>query len=611
MKILSFHPSLLVNRKRILAGGLIAFIGGALLCGVLLNLSQLSTFFGPVWNVSGQPFLRFSSYEELVDFVNASYGYPSSVLQGGGPVLFGQSFDAAKAEVAYSTTNIQVAGVDEVDIVKTDGEYLYVVSNQSIFILKAYPPEELSILSEIKLNGTLYGIFVNGDKLVVFGSNFSQTYLLDSVVGGMVKPSYYWPYSTPSTFIKVYDVSDREAPVSTRNVTLDGYYLSSRMIGDYVYTVINDPAYVNGSVVKLPAVYVDGEVREVKPTEIAYCNVNDYGYSFTTILAVNVQNDLEEPTHETILIGTTSNMYVSPDNIYITLFGHPDVETWVAGTLVYRIHVEEGSIKSEASGAVPGSVLNQFSMDEYDGYFRIATETWFNSAPRSNLFILDMDLNVVGKLLDIEVGETLDSARFIGNRCYLSTSVVRKDPFFVVDVTDASKPKILGYLKIPGFTRYIHPYDENHVIGVGRDEFNKVRVSLFDVSDVSAPVNMSEYRFGGDWSDTTALSDHKAFLFDYAKGLLAIPAAVYYSGYDYYTTTTTEQGLFVFNITLTDGLVLRGNITHQDAGVDKWDVGYYVKRGLYIKDVLYTVSDRKIKLNSLSNLKEIGEIELP
>jgi uncharacterized secreted protein with C-terminal beta-propeller domain len=147
-------------------------------------------------------------------------------------------------------------------------------------------------------------------------------------------------------------------------------------------------------------------------------------------------------------------------------------------------------------------------MDEYDGYFRMATSTWVNGVPRSNLFMMDMDLEKVGSLLDIEVGETLDSARFMGNRCYLSTSVVRRDPFFVIDVENVTTPKILGYLKIPGFNRYLHPYDQNHVIGLGRDEFNNVKISLFNVTNVSVPELISEYRFEG--STASSIQQNKA-----------------------------------------------------------------------------------------------------
>lgn len=215
-----------------------------------------------------------------------------------------------------------------------------------------------------------------------------------------------------------------------------------------------------------------------------------------------------------------------------------------------------------------------------------------------------MNLSILGKLENIAPNENLDSARFIGNRCYLSTSVIRIDPFFVIDVENATKPKILGYLKIPGFMRYLHPYDENHIIGVGRDENNSVKISIFDVTNVSAPIEIDMYSVPGDWSDSTVLTDHKAFLFEKSRDLLAIPVSAYY--WDKYWQW---QGLYVFNITLSNGIVLRGNVTHLE------DTAYYwncqVKRALYIDNVLYTVSDIKVKLNRLEDLAFIKEILLP
>ncbi|TET65052.1 copper amine oxidase, partial [Candidatus Bathyarchaeota archaeon] len=164
---------------------------------------------------------------------------------------------------------------------------------------------------------------------------------------------------------------------------------------------------------------------------------------------------------------------------------------------------------------------------------------------------------------------------------------------------------VLGYLKIPGFTRYLHPYDENHVIGIGKDENNKVKIAVFDVTNVSAPKNMSEYKIEGAWSDTLVLTEHKAFLFDKSKNLLVIPV----STYDEYSSTW--QGAYVFNITLSGGLELRSRITHQENGVDGWNSSYWVKRTLYIEDILYTISDKKIKMNSLEDLVFLKAIKLP
>jgi uncharacterized secreted protein with C-terminal beta-propeller domain len=497
------------------------------------------------------------------------------------------------SEPTHSTTNIQVAGVDEADIVKTDGEYIYLASGSNVFILKAYHPEEAKILSQITFNDTSFGgIFVSRDsnRLAVLGCKYKfpefyyQTFIID------VK-----------TFVNVYDISNKSEPTLLINFTMTGSYFNSRMIGDYVYFVVSQPSYVIYDTVILPNIYLNGERKEIGATEVLYSNTSDNYFLYTTVVALNMQNTTEEPTRKTIMLGGTSSMYVSLNNIYITF---PEL---YGNTTIYRIRIDNSTINPEAKGEVPGHELNQFSMDEYNNYFRIATTKWVNGTTQDNLYVLNMNLSMVGNLENIAPGETIDSARFIGNRCYLATSIVRRDPFFVIDVENATEPKILGYLKISGFTRYLHPYDESHIIGVGKDENNSVKISLFDVSNVSAPVEVDMYSVGGVWSDTLVLTEHKAFLFDKSKNLLAIPVSIYYNGDKYWQW----QGIYVFNITISEGLVLRGNITHQENGSIYWDSTYEVKRALYIEDVLYTVSDKKIKMNSLEDLTEIKEIQLP
>jgi len=543
----------------------------------------------------------FNSYEALKGFLASNSG-----TQGPFPFFGPEDVNALDTMVEnfgaqlrtaglddFSTTNIQVAGVDEADIVKTDGEYLYVISSDSLLILKAYPPEAAEVVINMTF-GDLYpiGIFVKGDRLTVLGSKYFIPTFQDR----------YGLYVVDiKTFVRIYDIQDKANPVLLRDLMLTGSYFNSRMIGDYVYFVVSQPAYIIYDTVVLPKFYEnDRLVKEISPSEIHYYNGSDNYYQYTTFLAVNMQDTAESPTYMTIMLGGTSSMYVSQNNMYVTF---PEFN---GNTTIYRMRIQDSNITAEAEGQVIGNVLNQFSMDEYDGYFRIATSKWVNGDPRSNLFIMDMDLKKVGKLLDIEVGETLDSARFMANRCYLSTSVVRRDPFFVIDVENTTAPKILGYLKIPGFNRYLHPYDENHVIGLGRDEFDNVKISLFNVTNVSAPKLISEYKFEGTWSNTPALWDHHAFLFAYSKDLLAIPASMN----QYSNDDTTKQGFFVFNITLTNGLILKGSITHQELGINDWDTRYHVRRGLYIQNVLYTVSEKKIKLNKLENLALLKEISL-
>ncbi len=603
------------------------------------------------------PLKRFSSYEELKSFVKASSQvrpyYGGSGWFGVNP-LKASALEASSDAPSYSTTNVQVEGVDEADILKTDGEYIYVVSGNNITIVKAYPPEEAEVLSRIGLNGTVVGIFINGERLVVFEQ--LDPYILIRILAKEESVTY----ETFGASIKVYDVSDRRSPVLRREVALDGWYFNSRMMGDYVYAVIHQsvtrPSSEGEDKVILPKVYVNGGVREIPASEIYYSDVVDYSYTYTTVVALNVQNDGEEPTHKTILMGGTSSMYVSRDNIYVAIpkwttsevktLGSLGIRTLqveggstiLESTILYRIHVKGPTIESEASGEVPGRVLNQFSMDEYNGHFRIATTTsqvWSSETPsRNHVYVLNMNLSIVGRLEDLAPGETIYSARFMDERCYLVT--FRKvDPLFVIDLKDPASPKILGQLKITGYSDYLHPYDENHIIGIGKETveaeegnfawYQGVKISLFDVSDVAKPKEIAKYEIGDRGTDSPVLRDHKAFLFDKARGLLVIPVLVaeideekYPNGVPPYAYGDyVWQGAYMFHVSQNEGLVLRGRITHLENSTDLLKSGYYfdssysVKRSLYIGSVLYTISDRMMKMNSLENLDEINEVELP
>jgi uncharacterized secreted protein with C-terminal beta-propeller domain len=370
------------------------------------------------------------------------------------------------------------------------------------------------------------------------------------------------------------------------------------MIGDYLYFVVSQPAYVIYDTVILPKIYTSQGMKEINPSEIYHANSSDNYFLFTTIAALNVHHTEDEPSYRTLMLGGASSMYMSLNNVYIT-FPEPD-----ESTSIYRIFVDRESLSIEAHGKVPGRELNQFSMDEHENHFRIATAKWVNGTANSNVYTLNMNLTIAGRLENIAPGETLDSARFIGNRAYLSTSVVQRDPFFVIDLENASAPKILGYLKIPGFTRYLHPYDNDHLIGIGKDGAD-VKMSLFDVTNVSAPIELDNYGFESS-SDTPVLTEHKAFLFDRTKDLLALPISIWRPWYSSYW-----QGAYVFTITLTNGFVLRGNVTHLDSSTNSLDSNFHINRELYIENVLYTVSNKVIKMNSLSDLTLIKQINLP
>lgn len=552
---------------------------------------------------------KFNSYEELKEFLE--YRRPSfqprfyvleSTLEDF-KLLYGYRGD-------YSKTNIQVEGVDEADIVKTDGEYVYVISGQKVIIVKAYPAEEAAVLSRIDVNGSLKQIFINEERLVVFYENSS--------------------WSEAETFIEVYDVSNRKNPAVKWNVSVDGWYFTSRMIGDYVYVIVRKAALIVEGEVSLPKIGFQNEFKVVSPTEIYYSDIADYGYAFTTIVAVNVQEDRGEPTDQTVLSGATTCLYVSLENIYLAI-------AYRDKTILHRIQIENGEITYVADGEVPGTVLNQFSMDEYEGYFRIATtsqisnslEPPFRMLPRqNNLYVLDMNLEIVSRLEEIAPGETIHSVRFMGNTCYLVT--FRKvDPFFVIDLSDPYGPEILGELKITGYSDYLHLYDENHVIGVGKETvpaeqgdfswYQGVKISLFDVTNMLEPKELAKCEIGDRGTDSPVLRDHKAFLFDKEKNLLVIPVSVakideskYPNGVPSYVRgEIVWQGAYVFTVSLMleEKIMLKGAITHVENG-DVYNASYHVKRALYIEEVLYTISDSKIKMNSLWDLSEINVIDL-
>lgn len=532
----------------------------------------------------------------------------------------------------YSTTNIQVAGVDEPDTVKTDGEYIYVVSGNTVFIVDASLPSA-GVVSKIECEDFApAGIFVSGHRLIILGSNYSLP-----VLTAFSQGAYNMYMSQTQTYMRVYDVSNKANPSLLRNFTMTADYLDSRMIGDYVYLVTTTPAYLLNDTVIHPTIYSNENTKEVPATQIFYSNVSDAYLAYSTFVALNVQDASEEPTTMTIMMGQASNMYVSLSNMYVTF---PDT---AEETTICRVQVHDNNLTAVAQGEVPGQVLNQFSMDEYGDYFRIATTTWTEEAQNvsitkplstpiisnvqsTNVYVLNMNLSIVGRLENISVGENFHSARFVGDRCYLVTFQMT-DPLFVINLADPTAPTIFGNLTVSGYSDYLQPYDENHLIGVGKETveaesgyfawYQGIKISMFDVSNVSNPVQVSNVTIGDRGSDSPVLYDHKALLFDKQMDLLVIPVTVakidpspYSNGVpDSAYGTQVWQGVYVYNITLTDGLVLKGNITHAEtAGMPPNTL--IVNRALYIGDVLYTVSQGKIELNSLADLSLLKEISL-
>jgi uncharacterized secreted protein with C-terminal beta-propeller domain len=270
-------------------------------------------------------------------------------------------------------------------------------------------------------------------------------------------------------------------------------------------------------------------------------------------------------------------------------------------TSIYRIDLEGVHMYPAASGDVSGWLLNQFSMDEHESYLRVATTTgWMN--PENAVFVLDDDLNTVGAIEGLAPDESIYSARFVGDRLYLVT-FRQVDPLFVIDLSTPDKPVVVGMLEIPGFSTYLHPIDETHILGIGQENWT-VKLSLFDVSDPANPVEQSKYLLD-DSGWTPALYDHHAVLYYAEKGLLVIPGYAYC--YEDLYSYRAISSAYVFAVSASEGISLRGVVTH-DAVMDL--SSGYIERALYIGEYLYTVSRSAVQANLLEDLTLVKLVQL-
>jgi inhibitor of cysteine peptidase len=667
-----------------------------------LNYPNLNNNNGQVSSMS-----TFPSYTALKDFLKTSTGSSPSDTYDSRFGISAQSPTAAPnlAESTvggtntkdYSATNIQVSGVDEADKVKTDGNYLYMIGNNTVYILDANP-QNAKVLFKIPYeNAYLAGIYLNENtsKLIVLGSQ----YIPYTYTNGIdVQPSFstdLYPYwNSGTSFVHIYDITDKSRPTLASNFTMTGNYVNSRMIEGYVYAIVNQNAYLVNETPVLPMVKSGTVMTEIAPTNIYYTNFTDTYYSYTTFLAFNLQSLDLKPSSMTIMMGGAGTIYVSQNNIYVTYpsytyqllkapIGTGDVrigivpqDSFQEKTSIYRIAVSGSSMTFAAQGNVTGNVLSQYAMDENNDYFRIATTAYSyssatgTSTQQNNVYVLDINLQTVGKLENLGTGENFHAARFMGDRCYLVT-FQRTDPLFVIDLSQPTNPRLLGELIIPGYSDYLHPLDQTHLIGLGKDAvaaegnfawYLGLKLSIFDVADVNNPKEIAKFNIGDRGTSSEALYEPKAFLFDSAKGLLVLPVDLYLINQTATSmingipekalpplapttssTLTTPsggigtgssspstygqfvwQGVYIFKVSLTNGFELRGNITQMDNAAAlmndpalitrssyQWvDYNHFITRSLYIESVLYTLSETRVQLNSLDTFEQIARIEL-
>ncbi|HSB56382.1 MAG TPA: beta-propeller domain-containing protein [Nitrosopumilaceae archaeon] len=617
--------------------------------------------------------------------------------------------------IKYSTTNVQVAGIDEPDFIKNDNKYAYVLSQDKLSIIDAYPGETAKIISKVGLDvkgNYLQNMFLNKDRLVIFYNDNTEHFTIQQY--DYIPSSTY----TPVTHAVIIDVSDKENPKVLKNYEMTGYYTGARMIGDYVYLISN--SYVD-YIHPIPPIFREMSGATIM-SDVYYFDNPEQNYNFNTITSFNIFSD--EVNSKTFMMGPTGTIYVSNDAIYLTYQKYQpyyydqgynkdrffktilpllpeDVQVQIKSidsgssneslkwaqisdilqntynkmdenektklferiqnaisqyeiklqqdyrkTVIQKFAIDKGVVSYVSKGEVSGYLLNQYSMDEFEKRFRVATTTEYYTSKgvtmANNVYILDESLNIVGSVEKVAPEESIFSARFMGEKLYLVT-FQRIDPFFVIDLS-TDTPKVLGALKIPGYSSYLHPYDDTHIIGVGKETKQNqyggtqtigVKVSLFDVSNVTSPVAVDTYLIGGEGTDSEILNDPKAFLFDKEKNILSIPVFQQYygvpipleepqSGSD--STSSQDsvvipdkiipprpippnnwKGFYVFGVDPIKGFTLKGTIDHIITGYDY----SYGSRTFYIDNSLYTVTSNLMKINDLDDLKnEVNQIKL-
>ena len=679
-------------------------------------------------------------------YVYGSYGYHGGALAGGAEPsrdwddgaapptnTEGGGEGADQSPTDYTTTNVQEVDVDEPDLMKTDGDYIYVLEENVLFIVDSWPPADAELISTIELPGYGSQMFLEGDLIVAFTDIYEDAYDYCGSMyapcrgggGGAVPTPDQPPRSDvdgdreepgdtgapdepgddPSddsepeytesfygTRISVIDVSDRTSPELVTEFDVEGSFVAARMVDGIVYSahmaniydggyelyneleaaglpeidwdttyeerqaleddvlrmvtpIVADWVATKGRDAIIPDLRVNGEDRDnlLSCTDILRPGVStDLG--MLSVVALDVDGD-DGPVPTGLLAngwqvyGSTTSMYIAQDSRW---WMFEDGEDRVTKTHVHRFELNAGKPRYAASGEVPGWVLNQYSMSEYDGYFRIATtdETnngwWWGEddvmaggdggagvsngttttdaepppgtdsgsagsddidepepAPEpepevplpdaNNLFVLAQNANVldiVGEVRGMAPGQQIYAVRFIGDRGFIVT-FRQVDPLHALDLSDPTNPQELGELEIPGFSTYLHPLGEDHLIGIGRtaNEWGGVedlQLQLFDVSDMTNPTRIHQHVLSmGDsgWSSSAAEHDPHAFTFWANQNLLAIPVTLedwnYESdGYRYFS------GVIVYEVTPEDGFVEVGRVSHSSMAVDRY-CGYY------------------------------------
>ncbi|MYL32266.1 hypothetical protein GLW08_05780 [Pontibacillus yanchengensis] len=560
------------------------------------------------------------------------------------------SADSASSGNDTSKTNVQVDGVDEGDVVKTDGKNFYFARQDDILITRGHPAGDSQLLSEVQEEGFRPNeLYIYEDRLIVMGTmrdTFSTQKKTEQ--DGVAKEMIY-PYYRGQTAAYVYDVTNPSKPEKIREVTVQGNFLTSRKIDETLYFITNEhpPFHImnraeeEGESVdkeELRPMYKDTAVSS-EAMSVSYDRMHKLpetdDSSFLTITSFDVTKEDQEAEVKTYL-GSGDTVYMSKENIYLAVRDYPEYtkesvdRNQTPDTRIYQFGVDGTKVSYDAETNVPGTLINQFAMDERDGTFRVATtkgNMWDEeNTSTNNLYTFDTSLNKLGELEGLAEGERIYSVRFMQNRAYMVT-FKQVDPLFVIDLQNAEAPEVLGKLKIPGFSNYLHPIGDNHVIGFGNStkqtENNRtvtdgVKLSLFDISDVSNPIEKDVEIIGGSGSSSDLNYNHKALYYHPDKNLFGFPVTVSESykvqqgDAEYMKHRFVFEGAYLYNVTPEDGFTLKKTISHQpDKELDHPQWENKLQRMMSINNYLYSFSNKQMEVLNLETEEQTNVVEFP
>lgn len=446
----------------------------------------------------------------------------------------------------YSTTNLQMEGVDESDIAKIDGSYIYTVEDKYIVItdIRDGKLEEVTrfLPKDCGAADRVMEIYVDGDQLILVVQGY-ETSLGESSKAGSDKENSdkessdeeiavsdasedsafcYEMNGKSTTQIQVYSIVDRRNPEFEGRLIQDGYYNTSRKIGDVVYLFTQ--YHMTSDVVG----YVEKEYTSVIPKvngeKVAAGEIylpESSGESGILVSSLDV-NKPDKVLDSKLVISGYAQTYISKDALYL----YEEDYDGAMITNIAKFALDEGRISGVAATAVRGYVRDTFAINASDGYLRVLTTDYSTEDEVNALYILDENLKLTGQLTGIAPGEEIYAARFMGNTGYFVT-YRNTDPLFTVDLSDPAKPEIIGELKVTGFSEYLHFWDDTHLLGIGYESDEKtgnignIKISMFNIENPGEVTEEAKLVLKDvDYSE--ALYDYKSVIISKDKNLIGL-----------------------------------------------------------------------------------------